>query len=134
MTSSPPGPDFARALAGHSVQTGPVSGIWSCIGPCGASSIDNVDGVPTTKAERQEQHRAHLAEVVAAELRDFGPQVPPGPCEAQVPSQAMPPELDGFAAYCDLRSGHAGRHEADLRGCQAGVVTWPDHADAGATP
>jgi hypothetical protein len=71
-----PGPDFARALAGHSIQTGPVSGIWSCIGPCGASSVDNVDGVPTTKAERQEQHRAHLAEIVAAELSAHGHVVP----------------------------------------------------------
>lgn len=68
MTSSPLGPDFARALAGHSVQTGPVSGIWSCIGPCGASSIDRVDDVPTTKAEREEQHRAHLVDIIEAEI------------------------------------------------------------------
>lgn len=44
----------------------------------------------------------------------------PGPCEGRT---ASPLVDQATVVWCDLRSGHAGRHEARLPG--GGTVTWP---------
>lgn len=119
--STATGPDFTGALATHTVKVGPISGVWSCLEPCGATSIDNTDGVPTTRDEREAQHREHLVEVIEAEIEAAAAREEEAEalCDEELHSwdYFRPQQVDSYWMRC----------------CRVGKHDEHEHSDTGAT-